>query len=73
MVQLRYKGIQKQFEFNDELDVILECIGIESQGGKPVLQVARIKKSLDSAREHTRKRKQLIKITRKNMNGWQVV
>ena len=35
VVQLRFKGNQKQFEFNAELDAIFESIEIESESIEP--------------------------------------
>ena len=37
VVQLKYKGNQKQYELNAELDSIIESIEIESERGEPNL------------------------------------
>ena len=37
VVQLKYKGNQKQYELNAELDSIIESIETESERGKPNL------------------------------------
>ena len=64
VVQLKYKGNQKQYELNAELDSIIESIETESERGEPNLPL--IKKYSQEARELIRKRQKLIK-------SWQVV
>ena len=71
VVQLKYKGNQKQYELNAELDSITESIKTESERGEPNLPL--IKKYSQEARELIRKRQKLIKIADKNKDGWQVV
>ena len=61
VVQLKYKGNQKQYELNAELDSIIESIE------------TLIKKYSQEARELIRKRQKLIKIADKSKDGWQVV
>ena len=71
VVQLRFKGNQKQFEFNAELDAIFESIEIESESIEPNL--SQIKKLSQEGRQRIRKRQKLIKIADKSRDGWQVV
>ena len=71
VVQLKYKGNQKQFELNAELDAILENIETESDHSEPNL--ALIKKYTQEARQLISKRRKLIKIADKSKDGWQVV
>ena len=71
VVQLKYKGNQKQYELNAELDSITESIKTESERGEPNLPL--IKKYSQEARELIRKRQKLIKIADKSKDGWQVV
>ena len=71
VVQLKYKGNQKQYELNAELDSIIESIETESERGEPNLPL--IKKYSQEARELIRKRQKLIKIADKSKDGWQVV
>ena len=71
VVQLKYKGSQKQFELNAELDSIIESIETESERGGPNLPL--IKEYSQEARELIRKRQKLIKIADKSKDGWQVV
>ena len=71
VVQLKYKGNQKQFELNTELDTILENIETESDRSEPNL--ALIKKHTQEARQLIRKRQKLIKIADKSKDGWQFV
>ena len=53
VVQLKYKGNQKQYELNAELDSIIESIETESERGEPNLPL--IKKYSQEARELIRK------------------
>ena len=71
VVQLRFKGNQKQFEFNAELDAIFESIEIESESIEPNL--SQIKKLSQEGRQRIRKRQKLIKIADKSRDGRQVV
>ena len=71
VVQLRFKGNQKQFEFNAELDAIFESIEIESESIE--LNSSKIKKFSQEGRLRIRKRQKLIKIADKSKDGWQVV
>ena len=63
-MQLKFKGNQKQFELNAELDTISESIETESERIEPNL--SQIKKLSQQGRQRIRKRQKLIKI-------WQVV
>ena len=67
VVQLRFKGNQKQFEFNTELDDIFESIEIESESIQP--NSSQIKKLSQEGRQHIRKRQKLIKIPDKSKDG----
>ena len=71
VVQLKYKGNQKQYELNAELDSIIESIETDSERGEQNLPL--IKKYSQEARELIRKRQKLIKIADKSKDGWQVV
>ena len=71
VVQLKYKGKQKQFELNAELDAIIENIKAESDHSKPNL--ALIKEYTQEARQLIRRRQKLIKSADKSKDGWQVV
>ncbi|CAH3164834.1 unnamed protein product, partial [Pocillopora meandrina] len=71
VVQLKYKGNQKQYELNAKLDSIIESIETESERGEPNLPL--IKKYSQEARELIRKRQKRIKIADKSKDGWQVV
>ena len=71
VVQLRFKGNQKQFEFNAELDAIFESIEIESESIEP--NSSKIKTLSQEGRQRIRKRQKLIKIADKSKDGWQVV
>ena len=71
VVQLKYKGNQKQFELNAELDTIIENIETVSNRSEP--NIALIKKHTQEARQLIRKRQKLIKIVDKSKDGWQVV
>ena len=64
VVQLKYKGNQKQFELNAELDAILENIETESDHSEPNTQ---------EARQLISKRRKPIEIADKSKDGWQVV
>ena len=71
VVQLKFKGNQKQFELNAEIDSILEIIETESQRAQPNQE--RIQKLAKNGRLLIRKRQKLIKIADKSKDGWQVV
>ena len=71
VVQPKFKGNQKQFELNAELDTILESIETESESIEPNL--SQIKKLSQGGRQRIRKRHKLIKIADKSKDGWQVV
>ncbi|CAH3106108.1 unnamed protein product [Pocillopora meandrina] len=71
VVQLKYKGNQKQYELNAELDSIIESIETESERSEPNLPL--IKKYSQEARELIRKRQKLIKIADRSKDGWQVL
>ena len=71
VVQLKYKGNQKQFELNAEIDSIIEKIELETERSEP--SFVRVKKLSQEARQIIRKRQKLIKIADKNKDGWQVV
>ena len=71
VVQLKYRGNQKQFELNAAIDSILESIESETQQSQPSKD--RIRSLTQDARELLRKRQKLIKIADKSRDGWQVV
>ena len=71
VVQLKFKGNQKQFELNAELNAIFESIETESESIEPNL--SQIKKLSQEGRRRIRKRQKLIKIADKIRDGWQVV
>ena len=70
VVQLKFKGNQKQFELNTSLDSILENIESESQLGQPNQEHINL---AQDGRQLIRKRQKLIKIADKSKDGWQVV
>ena len=70
VVQLKFKGNQKQFELNASLDSILENIESESQLGQPNQEHINL---AQDGRQLIRKRQKLIKIADKSKDGWQVV
>ena len=59
VVQLKFKGNQKQFELKAELDTILESIETDSERIEPNL--SQIKKLSQEGRQRIRKRQKLIK------------
>ena len=63
VVQLKYKGNQKQFELNAERDSILDNIQKENHNSG---QNPRIGKLLEEAKQHIRRRQKLIKIADRN-------
>ena len=69
--QLKFKGNQKQFELNAEIDSIFEIIKTEGQRAQPNQE--RIQKLAKDGRLLIRKRQKLIKIADKSKDGWQVV
>ena len=71
VVQLRFKGNQKQFEFNAELDAIFESIEIESESIE--LNLSQMKTLSQQGRQRIRERQKLIKIADKSRDGWGVV
>ena len=71
VVQLKFKGNQKQFELNTSLDSILENIESESQRGQPNQE--HIRNLAQDGRHLIQKRQKLIKIADKSKDGWQVV
>ena len=71
VVQLKFKGNQKQFELNASLDSILENIESESQPGQPNQE--HIRNLAQDGRQLIRKRQKLIKIADESKDGWQVV
>ena len=70
IVQLQYKGNQKQFELNARIDSIFD--GIQAENQKPE-HGARVQKRVKQGKELIRKRQKLIKIADRNKDGWQVV
>ena len=71
VVQLKFKGNQKQFELNAELDAIFESIEIESESIEPHFFANQ--DVSQEGKQRIRKRQKLIKIADKSRNGWQVV
>ena len=71
VVQLKFKGNQKQFELNAELNTIFESIETESKSIEPNL--SQIKKLSQEGRQRIRKQQKLTKIADKCKDGWQVV
>ena len=70
IVQLKFKGNQKQFELNAQLDSILDEIQAESLKPRPI---TRIQKLVEQGKELIRRRQKLIKIADRNKDGWKVV
>ena len=67
VVQLKFKGNQKQFQLNAELDAIFESIETESESIEPNL--SQIRKLSQEGRQRIRKRQKLIKIADKSRDG----
>ena len=71
VVQLKFKGNQKQFELNAQLHAIFESTETESESIAP--NVSQIKKLSKEGRQRIRKQQKLIKIADKSRDGLQVV
>ena len=71
LAQLKFKGNQKQFELNAELNAIFESIEIESESIEPHFFANQ--DVSQEGKQRIRKRQKLIKIADKSRNGWQVV
>ena len=71
VAQLKFKGNQKQFELNAELDAIFESIEIESESIEPHFFANQ--DVSQEGKQRIRKRQKLIEIADKSRNGWQVV
>ena len=71
VVQLKFKGNQKQFELNAQLHAIFESTETERESIAP--NVSQIKKLSQEGRQRIRKRQKLIKIADKSREGLQVV
>ena len=70
IVQLKYKGNQKQFELNAQIDSIFDGIQTENQNPE---HGERVQKLVEQGKELIRKRQKLIKIADWNKEGWQVM
>ena len=70
VVQLNFKGNQKQYELNAKVDAILE--GIETANGSSNSN-PRISTLVKEARLLLKRRQKLIKIADRNKDGWKVV
>ena len=70
VVQLKYKGNQKQFQLNAGLDSILQSTEIERERSEPNLE---LKKLSQEASQLLRKRQKLIKVRRtaRTVGRWQ--
>ena len=71
VAQLKFKGNQKQFELNAELDAIFESIEIESESIEPHFFANQ--DVSQEGKQRIRKRQKLIKIADKSRDGRQVV
>ena len=71
VVQLKYKGNQKQFELNAQLDTIID--NIETEANCSERNIALIMRHTQDARQLIRKRQKLIKIADKSKDCRQVV
>ena len=70
VIQLKYKGNQKQFELNAQVDSIFDSIQAEIPTPD---HGARLQKLVKQGKELIRKRQKLIKIADRNKDAWQVV
>ena len=70
VIQLKYKGNQKQFELNAQVDSIFDSIQAEIPTPD---HGARVQKLVKQGKELIRKRQKLIKIADRNKDGWQLV
>ena len=68
---MKYRGNQKQFGLNPTIDSIWEKIETETQKSQPSNDC--IRSLAEDARQLLRQRQNLIKITDKSKDGWQVV
>ncbi len=66
IVQLKYKGNQKQLEVNAQIDLIFHSIQTEFKN----LDTTKL---IEQGKELIHKRQKLIKIADRNKDGWQVV
>ena len=70
-MQLKYKGNQKQFELNAELNPFLKISKSRVSEAKRICHVSR--RLAEEVRQLFCKRQKLIKIADKSKDGWQVV
>ena len=70
VIQLKYKGNQKQFELNAQVESIFDSIQAEIPTPD---HGARVQKLVKQGKKLIRKRQKLIKIADRNKDGWQVV
>lgn len=70
VVQLNYKGNQKQYELNAKIDSILE--EIEKSNSRDG-QNSRISTLVKEAKSLIKRRQKLIKIADRNKDGWKIV
>ena len=71
VTQLHFKGNQKQYEFNAEIDRMLDKIKKENQ--KDDRAKSKIKKIIEESKALIHKRQKLIRIADKSKDGWYVV
>lgn len=70
VTQLRFKGNQKQYEFNAQIESILENIEKEVQQENSTAKVLQI---IQEGKALVHKRQKLIRIADKSKDGWTVV
>jgi hypothetical protein len=70
VVQLNYKGNQKQYELNAKTDAILDEIEKANSAGSAIPRIAAL---VQEAKALLKRRQKLIKIADCNKDGWKVV
>ena len=70
VVQLNYKGNQKQYELNAKLDAILDAVAKANNAENARQRIAAL---VTEAKALLKRRQKLIKIADRNKNGWKVV
>ena len=68
IAQMKFKGNQKQFEHNAQLEAVLDKIKSENTSANEAID-----KLVNDGKELIRKRQKLIQIADKSADGWKVV
>ena len=70
VVQLNYKGNQKQYELNAKLDAILDAVAKANNAENARQRIAAL---VTEAKATLKRRQKLIKIADRNKNSWKVI